>query len=91
MCFRFKQKFITYVSHDIQEIILPVAPFYPDINGGVIQIVTHSVCKQTFEWYCIITVRQNNDENIHKYDGQIESKGGIGNCLYDSAVRADTI
>ena len=28
----------------------------------------------------IITVRQAF-ENIHKYDGQIESNGGIGNCL----------
>ena len=30
--------------------------FYPDINGGVIQIVTHSVCKQIYEWYCTIRV-----------------------------------
>ena len=49
---RFKQTLITHVSHDIQDNILPVAPFYPYIHGGVIQIVTHSVCKQTFEWYC---------------------------------------
>ena len=64
---RFKQKFITYVSHDIQENILPVAPFYPDINGGVIQIVTHSVCKQTFEWYCTSKYNQKLNSIINDH------------------------
>ena len=65
---RFKQKFITYVFHDIQENILPVAPFYPDINGGVIQIVTHSVCKQTFEMYCTCYVIHYAGQHSYHHD-----------------------